>query len=169
MNLLKRYTLIGIFFVIIAGTLFHFVYDWSGNNPVIALFFPINESTWEHMKLGYFPMLLYSFYMNKKLQKDYPCITSAVLSGILINTFSIPVIFYTYTGILGTDIFVLDIATFIVSVLIAFYAIYHLALSCHAEAYAETLLLLVCITGICFLVFTYAPPNINLFTSLAQK
>lgn len=163
MNLLKRYTLIGIIFVIITGSLFHFVYNWSDNNAFIALFFPINESTWEHMKLGFLPMLLYSFFMNQKLRKEYPCITSALLSGILINTFSIPIIFYTYTGMLGKEIFVLDIGTFIMSVLIAFYAVYHLTLSCHAEAYAETLLLLVCITGICFLVFTYEPPNMNLF------
>ena len=161
MHLLKRYTLIGIAFVIIAGTVFHFVYDWSGNNPIVALFFPINESIWEHMKLGFFPMLFYSFYMHKKLRKSYPCITSGILSGILVNTFSIPIIFYTYTGILGTDIFVLDIATFVLSVLITFYLVYRLTLSCRMQKHTAALLLLVCIVGVCFIVFTYAPPNIQ--------
>ena len=30
----------------ILGTLNHFLYDWSGKNPVIALFTPVNESVW---------------------------------------------------------------------------------------------------------------------------
>lgn len=44
----------------ILGTLNHFLYDWSGKNPVIALFTPVNESVWEHMKLLFFPFLLLS-------------------------------------------------------------------------------------------------------------
>ncbi len=34
MRLLKRYTIIGILFVLVAGTLAHFLYDWTGRNPV---------------------------------------------------------------------------------------------------------------------------------------
>ena len=33
------------------GVLFHFVYDWTGENAVVGLFTPINESTWERLKL----------------------------------------------------------------------------------------------------------------------
>ena len=49
MKLLKRYTMIGIVFVLITGSLAHFVYDWSGKNHIVGLFTPINESVWEHM------------------------------------------------------------------------------------------------------------------------
>ena len=52
-------TIIGVIFVSAAGTLLHFVYSWTGNNSIIGLFAPVNESTWEHMKLLYFPMLLF--------------------------------------------------------------------------------------------------------------
>lgn len=44
-NHLKRYILIGIIFVTITGTLSHFIYEWSGKNPFLALFFPVNETT----------------------------------------------------------------------------------------------------------------------------
>lgn len=161
---LKLYTIIGILFVLILGTIWHFVYGWSGNNSFAGLFFPINESTWEHMKLLFFPMLLYSFIMNRKFKSLYPCITSALLSGILSGTLLIPIIFYTYTGILGHNIFMLDLITFALSVVIAFYIVYKLTLSCKAENYILLLIILIFTLTICFLLFTYYPPNIGLFT-----
>lgn len=165
MNSLKRLTLAGIIFVTIVGTIWHFVYKWTGSNMIAGLFFPINESTWEHMKLCFFPMLIYSFYMNKKLKNLYPCITSSLLAGILAGTFSIPVIFYTYTGILGYHSMVLDIATFIVSILSAFYTVYKCTLSCKAKGWLPALKLLTAVIGVCFLLFTYFPPNIGIFAN----
>ena len=67
MNSLKRDLLKGIFFVLAAGSLAHFIYEWSGYSTAAGLFFPVNESTWEHMKLCFFPMLGYSFYLYFKL------------------------------------------------------------------------------------------------------
>ena len=163
MNKLKHYTILGILFVIIAGTLSHFVYEWSGNNFILGFFFPVNESTWEHMKLCFFPMLLYSCFMNRKLKADYPCVTSTLLFGVLLGTFLIPIIFYTYSGILGQNYIFFDIATFIISVLLAFIAVYRLSLSCVLDSFLFWLATLVFLTAICFLVFTYYPPCIGLF------
>ena len=61
---LKSYIITGIIFVSIVGTLFHFVYEWSGNNILIGLFTPINESIWEHTKLIFFPIAI-----NNKTKK----------------------------------------------------------------------------------------------------
>ena len=163
MNKLKHYTILGILFVIIAGALSHFVYEWSGNNFILGFFFPVNESTWEHMKLCFFPMLLYSCFMNRKLKDDYPCVTSSLLFGVLLGTFLIPIIFYTYSGILGHNYIFFDIATFIISVLLAFIAVYRLSLSCVLDSFLFWLATLVFLTAICFLVFTYYPPCIGLF------
>ncbi len=58
----KRYVVIGFFVVGILGTLFHFVYDWSGQLWLVGLFVPVNESTWEHMKLLFIPMLIYIMF-----------------------------------------------------------------------------------------------------------
>ncbi len=167
MNILKHYTIKGIIFVLITGTISHFIYEWSGNNSVLGLFFPINESIWEHMKLCFFPILLYSFYMNNKLKTEYPCVTSSLLFGVLFGTLLIPVIYYTYSGILGYHNMVLDIATFIVSVLLAFLVIYRLTLSCSVTAYQEQLKLLVIFFAVCFFVFTFYPPNIGIFIDMS--
>ena len=57
MNSLKSNMILGTVFVLITGTISHFIYDWSGQNYILGLIFPTNESTWEHMKLVFFPML----------------------------------------------------------------------------------------------------------------
>lgn len=159
MNKLKRYVLAGTTFVIIIGIVSHFVYELSGNNFWVGFFFPVSESTLEHMKLCFFPMLLYALFMNKKLKADYPCVTSGLLAGILTGTFLIPVIFYTYSGALGKNFLFLDILTFILSIVLAFAVVYRLTLCCKMKPFTALLKLLVLIVGICFLLFTYLPPD----------
>lgn len=163
MKHLKRYTIIGIIFVLIAGTLAHFLYDWTGNNHIVGLFVPVNESIWEHMKLLFFPMLIYSLIMIVILRQKYSCITSALCFGILTGAFLIPLFYYAYTSILGRDIFILDISTFILSIVIAFWLSYKLTLSCKLESHTALLCIMVCILFICFLAFTYHPPAATIF------
>lgn len=163
MNKPKRYIIEGIIFVLITGSIAHFIYDWSGENALIGFWVPINESIWEHMKLCFFPMLLYSFYMIYKLEPDYPCISSSSMFGVLLITFLIPVLFYTYSGILGANYAIFDIGTFIVSVIISFVAVYKLTLSCKVASYETLFKLLILILAMCFFIFTYHPLNIGIF------
>ena len=172
MKQMKSYTIGGIFFVLILGSFSHFFYEWSGNNPIIGLFSPVNESTWEHMKLIFFPMLLYSFVTVPMLRNNYPCICSDYLAGTIIGTLLVPVIFYTYTGILGYHTLVLDIVTFALSVMIAFIVAYRLALSCRVKSYSAVLYGVVILMFISFMVFSYYPPRIGLFsepTSISKR
>lgn len=165
MKRLIRYTIIGTVFVSILGTLSHFFYEWSDNSLIVGLFSPVNESTWEHMKLIFFPMLFFSIRAIPRLKGDYPCIASSLLSGILLGTALIPVIFYTYTGILGYNRLALDIATFALSVIIAFYTAYRLTTSCRMQRHIWILYAAICIAMLCFFLFTFCPPDIGLFAS----
>lgn len=98
MKTLKTYMRIGIFFVITTGSLAHFFYDWSGHASIVGYFTPVNESIWEHMKLLFFPMLLYAFVLTVRLRHHAPSIPSALCTGILLGTFLIPLFFYSQTG-----------------------------------------------------------------------
>ncbi len=163
MKHLRRYTIIGIVFVLITGTLSHFLYNWSGNNYIVGLFTPINESVWEHMKLLFFPMLIYSLIIILNLKKIYPCVTSSLLFGILAGTLLIPIFFYTYTSIIGKNIFILDIGTFILSIILAFWLSFKLTSACRLESYTLLLCGLVFILLACFMLFTYNPPKTRIF------
>lgn len=163
MKHVRRYTIIGIFFVVITGTLSHFLYDWSGQHPVIGLFTPVNESVWEHMKLLFFPMLLYSLIIIIKHKRRYPHIVAALFFGILTGTILIPIFYYAYTSVLGTNFLVLDIGIFILSIVTSFGLTYKLTLSNKLESHTFVLGLLICVLFVSFLFFTYHAPNTTIF------
>ncbi|MFG6395046.1 MAG: hypothetical protein K1W24_12835 [Lachnospiraceae bacterium] len=163
MKNLKCYTITGIIFVLATGSLAHFLYGWSGNNYIAGLFTPVSESIWEHMELIFFPMVIYSIIIILKSRQKYPCITSALCFGILEGTLLIPVFYYAYTSVLGKNVFILDISIFILSIVISFWLSYKLTLSCRLESYTFLLCILVCLLFICFLVFTYQPPDTIIF------
>lgn len=163
MKQLKGYAIIGVLFVLIVGSLSHFLYEWSGSNPVVGLFTPVNESIWEHMKLLFFPMLLYSAAGVIRFRTDKPCIAYSFCFGNLIGTFLIPVLYYTYSSVLKRDLFVLDLLTFVISTAAAFYAAYKLTLSCKLRPYAGLSYVLAAVLFFCFMLFTYHPPMLKLF------
>ncbi|MDE6909387.1 MAG: hypothetical protein K2P44_02795 [Lachnospiraceae bacterium] len=167
MKRLKYFTMGGILFVLITGSLAHFLYDWSGNNLIIGLFSPVSESIWEHMKLIFFPMAVYSCFMFFSCRNTYPCIASSLCLGNLTGTLLIPVFFYAYSTILGRDVFILDIITFFLSTLIAFYIVYKYTLPRLQRKYAIIIYGLTAVMLLCFLLFTYQPPSLPIFANPA--
>ena len=163
MKQLKLWFAIGAFFVLITGTLSHFLYGWTGKNAFIGFFTPVNESVWEHMKLLFFPMLLFALAMGWKWKGEFPCIASALSFGILAGTVFIPAFFYGYTAILGKDIFFSALAGFFLSIAVAFWAAYRLTLSCRLQKHTLLLCGAVGVLFLCFLVFTYHPPEFAIF------
>lgn len=162
MNKLKRFCFVGAILTIIAGIISHFVYEWSGNNFLVGLFFPVNESTWEHMKLIFFPMFFYALIAGKGIEQQYPCIYNAMFKGILIGLALIPALFYTYSGILGFNVAWANIAVYIISVLVAYYVVYKQAQNC-ADKDSKVLRYIMYAFLIAFMVFTVYPPGIGLF------
>lgn len=169
MQLFKKYCFIGMVFVLITGTLAHFTYQWSGKNMIAGLFFPVNESTWEHMKLLFFPFFVFSIILYKKFSSQYDGLLSALCFAILTGTFSIPVIFYTYTGILGFHLLSLDILTFFFSVLITFCTLYQQLQSCRLKSYRILLFFLTGAVFLCFIIFSYFPPNLGWFADFGKN
>ncbi len=88
MKRLKYFTMGGILFVLITGSLAHFLYDWSGNNLIIGLFSPVSESIWEHMKLIFFPMLIYSLSVIPGLRSETNFLSDGSL--LLLHVFFMP-------------------------------------------------------------------------------
>ncbi len=163
MKNLKLIMIKGIIFVSVLGTLFHFIYDWSGNNLIIGLFAPLNESIWEHTKLIFFPILIFSLFA-KKIITEYPCINSAMILAEITGIMSIIILYYTYSGILGYNVSFVDISIFYISVLISFYTAYKYTLSCKGEKYKTLLSVIQIILIFLYIFFTFNPPGIGIFT-----
>lgn len=154
-----------IIFTWIIGTLLHFTYEWSGENVAIGIFSAVNESTWEHLKLTFFPMLLFSVIEGVFLYKYSNNYIEAKTIGIFLSIVMIITIFYTYTGILGTNFAFIDILTFLVSVLVSEYVSYKILLMKEqSNIITKTLSAVIIIfLLICFIKFTFTPPKVQLF------
>jgi hypothetical protein len=55
-----RWELGGIAFIVVVGSALHFVFEWSGRAIPVAPIAAVNESVWEHLKLGFWPALVYA-------------------------------------------------------------------------------------------------------------
>ena len=147
--------------VTLAGTLLHFLYDWTNGSILVAPFSGINESTWEHMKLLYWPLLFFGLVQRQFFpnQKNYWCVK---LAEIVLGLALIPVLFYTYNGALGKSPDWVNIAIFYVTVALIFlferWAFQHLPCKHPRLALAAMFLI-----GLAFMIFTFTPPQLPLF------
>ena len=91
----------GFTFVCVLGTILHFLYDWT-NVSFVSFLSSVNESTFEHMKILFFPMLIFAVLESFFFKKEYSNYWSTKLKGILIGLILIPTLFYTLGGIFGT-------------------------------------------------------------------
>ena len=114
------WTLAGFLWTAAAGTLLHFVYDRSGGSPLIAAFSAVSESMWEHMKLLFVPMFLFTVVQIGFLGKTYPNLLAVRAVSILTGLALIPVLFYTYSGAVGNGVTAVNVAIFYAAALAAF-------------------------------------------------
>lgn len=152
----------GTLFTLVVGTLAHFIYEWTGNNQIAAIFFATNESTWEHLKLVFFPTLVYFGAAAFKLGKQ-PNFFAAWFVAAFVSALLIPLLFYSYTAILGKSVIAVDIAIFVISVIAGF----TLAYFCYTSKNRPVLNVLSVIGLIalyaCYFTFTAYPPDNFLF------
>lgn len=107
----------------IVGSLLHFTYDWSNHNKIVGLFSAVNESTWEHIKIGVSAIFLNSLVDGLYLG-IYPNYFIAKSISIILFIIIIPLIFYTYTAITKKSIVIFDILYFLISLSFSIFVFY---------------------------------------------
>lgn len=145
------------------GTILHFVYEWTNGSVLVAPFSAVNESTWEHMKLMFFPLFVFAL-IQSRFFKEYENFWCVKLVGIVVGLTLIPVLFYTYNGAFGKSSALLNIAIFFISAAAAFLLETRLfkngSLSCKRPWLA---FVISCLIGVLFVWFTFATPRLPLF------
>lgn len=147
----------------LCGTLLHFLYDWTNRSVLVAPFSGVNESTWEHMKLLFWPMFLFAIIQGRffKERENFWCIK---LRGTVLGLILIPIIFYTYNGVIGKSPDWLNIAIFFICAATAYIYEYLLfntdKTRCGSKKVAFWILLAI---GLCFVAFTFKTPHLGIF------
>jgi hypothetical protein len=158
------FELTGIVFIIIFGSILHFTFEWAGGQAVVGVFSAVNESVWEHLKLGFWPAIAFALLEFKYLKKSTNNFMFAKTIGIYLIPIVIMVIFYSYTALVGESILVIDILSFIIAVIVGQLVSYRLmtykTLPYNLDNFSLIALLLL---GIAFVLFTFYPPQLPMF------
>ena len=161
---LSFWQFVGFVFTSVVGTLLHFLYEWTGESVIVGLFSAVNESIFEHMKLLFFPMLLFAFIEAKYIGEEYDNFWCAKLIGILVGVWLIPVLYYAYTGIFGVNADWFNIIIFFITAAVSYMVETRLIKNgrclCIQPNLAKFILI---VLAAVFIVLTFFPPKIPLF------
>lgn len=162
-NILLNTVILGI-----AAIFSHFAYDLSGNKLIVGLFNPINESIWEHLKLMFFPFLIWwiIIYMIKKSKHEIQLntwIISAAIS-LFVAPLSVVFLYYSYTGALGIESVLIDILLVFICYFVALCLASHLLNHSSPDKWKVIIAItVIVILFISFVTFTIKPPELRIF------
>jgi hypothetical protein len=160
---LLRWELIGIAFIVLAGGALHFAFELSGKWQPLAVIAAVNESVWEHLKLGFWPALIYFIVECFFIRESSHGFFFAKSIGILLIPVSIILLFYAYTAFME-DMLAIDLTIFIVAVVIGQLTSYRLLKveSLPSLTNGVGIALLVMMTA-AFSTLTYHAPELPVF------
>jgi hypothetical protein len=157
------YELAGMVFITIIGSMLHFTFEWSGFQPIVGVFSAVNESVWEHLKIAFWPTLLFAIFEYRYLITKTNNFFFAKALGIFSIMVIIPVIFYAYTIFIEHNL-TIDVISFIFAIIVGQLFSYKL-LTFKKLSKDLKLISIVAITilALAFVAFTFYPIQIQLF------
>ena len=159
-----RWELVGIPLIFLAGSALHFVFGWCGRAQIVAPFAAVNESVWEHLKLAFWPSVVYAVIEYVAFGRRIVGFGSAKAAGILVMPMCIVLLFYGYKALLGHHVLWLDILIFLVAVSAGqVSSCILLSVGYGPLKLGWVALLMSVLLGIAFVVFTFRPLRLPIF------
>jgi len=100
--------------ITVLGTCMHFVCDIITNEAavkVLGIIFPVNETSWEHMKMIWYPFLVAGIVLSAK-EKNKAFFGAFTLAGLIEMCIQLGS-FAFYQSLLGSSVLIIDIISFI--------------------------------------------------------
>jgi hypothetical protein len=157
-----------VVFIMLVASALHFAYELSGFWGPMALFGSVNESTYEHLKLFFWPGLLYALVQHAYVKEFTNNYWVAKAAALLVSPIVLIVSFYCYLGIVlpinGRGTLFASIATGLLGVVVGEFVAYRIMLSRPLASGIRRLgaPTLVALT-IMFSTLTFFPPRMFLF------
>ena len=158
-------------FIGLVGAALHFTFELSNfSSNVVAYFSAVNESTWEHLKMVFFPGLVFALVQYTYVRDQVNNYIVAKVASLFIMPLVITVGWYIYAPIVGRSIYRIDLLLFYVAVLAGQIASYKLLTRPPLEKkYTQYAIGLFLAMFVAFSAFTFFPPRIFLFEHLDLK
>lgn len=165
---LLKWMLLAIPVVFIVSGPLHFLFDWTRRSVIAGLFAPVNESVWEHLKLSFWPILVWwlaGYLLLGRKKSGAParfavtCAISEVVCMLVITAF-----FYTYTGAFGIESLALDVLSLFLGLVVAVLTARHVVIHTRPGGAASFISVVVVVAlAAAFICFTFAPPRLPVF------
>lgn len=107
----RRETIYAIVLLVVIGTSMHFVHHLPFFNHFLGYIYPVVESVMAHMKMVFYPMLLFSLYLVLS-RRDIKELGAPVLGGLAVMP-AIVGAFFSYWVFVRHEIMTLDIVIYI--------------------------------------------------------
>ncbi len=159
-----KWEMLGIVFVSLLGTFLHFAFELSGKMKLVGTIAAVNESVWEHLKIAFWPALIYAVFEYPFLKGRAGNYLIAKATGICLMPITIAVFFYSYTTAIGHHVLPIDIIIFVVAIAIGQFVSYSILVTKQVPRWLNMLGLavLVALVG-AFVMFTFLPPQLLIF------
>ena len=167
---LKRSKILSIIGIFLLCFLFHFIYEWLPSG-ITAIFFPVNESIWEHMKLLFSAVVFYEiidYIILQKFKIKYNnFFTALFVSAITIIPIYL-IIFLPIYNKIGENM-VITIGIMLLAIIISQVINYYILKSKDFNNFNIVSLILIIISYIVFAYLTYNPIKNELFFDTQEE
>lgn len=161
---LKITRIISVIGIFILCFLSHFLYSWIPSS-LTAIFFPVNESIWEHMKMIFTSIILYGIIDYIILYRFNIKYNNFFLSLFTTALISIPIYLTIYLPIyykIGENMFI-NISLMLLVIIITQVIAYYILKTKEYTLLNYISILFIIISYIIFGYLTYNPPKEELF------
>lgn len=142
----------------------HFMHEWFPNT-LTSIFFPVNESIWEHMKMLFTAILLGGLIEISIIKKQNLKLNNILLTQFLKAIISIPIFLIIYLPlyyILGENM-IISISVMTITLIIIEFISYFLFQTKEIKYQNIISITLIILSYIIFSILTYYPPKTELF------
>ena len=167
---LKKSRIISTIGIFLLCFLFHFIYEWLPSS-ITAIFFPVNESIWEHMKLLFSAVIFYGIIDYIILQKFKIKYNNFFISLFVSALTIIPIYLSLFLPIyykIGENM-VITIGIMLIAIIISQVISYKILKAKDFDKLNIVSLILIIVSYIIFAYLTYNPLKNELFFDTKEE
>ncbi len=168
---MKRIKFIGVIVIFLLTILYHFLYDWLPN-PVFSVFFPVNESIWEHMKLlysGIFTWGVIEYFILRKKGISYRNFFSTLFLEMVTSIMIYLIMYLPLYNVFGENMVISIGLLIVVIILEEIFSYYLFSYSKENRILNRISILFIVLGFVVFLCFTYDPPKNYIFYDIVSN
>ena len=163
---LVTWEIAAVFFILLPGSALHFAFELSNFWPPMAPFAAVNESIWEHLKMVFWPGLIffsvqYGFLKDDSYARRF---WTAKALTLYLMPFLIAAGWYAVVALTGGHTLLVDGALFVGAIIagqLLSYAILSGKIS--LNPHPRQAVLAIALLALAFALLTFYPPKVSLF------